>query len=91
MPFGFVLDEATEPHRLALRGRHLFAVYRLVFELDPDVDGVRLRALTFAAFPGLHGKFYRALVIGTGAHRVVVRRMLRRIAALADRREPAVP
>jgi len=81
---GFRLEEATPPQRLALKGRHLFAVYRLVFELEPerhDPEGVRLRALTFAAFPGLHGRAYRALVIGTGAHRIVVRRMLNHIAA----------
>jgi len=87
VPLGFRLEEADAPHRLALKGRHLFAVYRLVFELDPDGDGVRLRALTWAAFPGLHGKVYRALVIGSGGHRIVVRRMLRRI---ADAASPAV-
>ncbi|MDP7704149.1 MULTISPECIES: hypothetical protein [unclassified Mycobacterium] len=81
VPLGFALEEATPPRRLALKGRHPFAAYRLVYELDPDGGGVRLRALTFAAFPGLRGKVYRALVIGSGAHRIVVRRMLRRIAA----------
>jgi hypothetical protein len=83
VPLGFKLEEATAPRRLALKGRHLFAVYRLVFELDPERDGIRLRALTFAAFPGPHGKVYRALVIGTGGHRIVVRRMLKHIAAAA--------
>ena len=68
---------------MALKGRHPFAAYRLVFELDPEPGGVSLRALTFAAFPGLHGKLYRALVIGSGGHRFVVRRMLKRIAAQA--------
>ena len=68
------------PRRLALRGRHPFATYRLVYELDPEADGVRLRALTFADFPGLRGRVYRALVIGSGGHRIVVRRMLRRVA-----------
>ncbi|WP_204080365.1 hypothetical protein [Mycobacterium riyadhense] len=83
VPLGFRLEEATAPQRLALKGRHMFAVYRLVFELDPDGPGVRLRALTWAAFPGLRGKVYRALVIGSGGHRIVVRRMLKRIAAAA--------
>jgi hypothetical protein len=88
VPIGFVLDEVQEPERLALKGRHLFAVYRWVFELDP-LDGVdtpgrtRVRATTWAAFPGPHGKIYRALVIGTGAHRVVTRRTLKHIAAAA--------
>jgi hypothetical protein len=83
MPPGFVLDEARRPERLALKGRHPFAVYRLVFELEPESGSTRLRATTWAAFPGIHGKMYRALVIGTGAHRVVVRMMLKRIAAAA--------
>lgn len=85
VPVGFQLDEATPPQRLALKGRHPFAIYRLVFELDPDGDAVRLRALTFAEFPGLRGKVYRALVIGSGGHRVAVRRMLHRVAAAVDR------
>jgi hypothetical protein len=83
VPTGFVLDEATPPVRLALRGRHPFSVYKLVFELAEAPQGTDLRALTFADFPGLHGRIYRALVIGSGGHRVVVRRMLRRIAAAA--------
>lgn len=83
VPFGFVLDEAREPRRLALKGRHPFAIYRWVFELDGEDAGTRLRALTWAAFPGLHGKLYRALVIGTGGHRVAVRWTLRRVKGVA--------
>lgn len=86
VPFGFVLDEATPPRRLALQGRHPFAIYRWVFELDDATGGTRVRALSWAAFPGLHGKIYRALVIGTGGHRVAVRWTLKRIAAQAHRR-----
>ncbi|HZU47198.1 MAG TPA: hypothetical protein VFA16_08095 [Mycobacterium sp.] len=85
VPIGFVLDEARPAERFALRGRHLFAVYRWVFELDPDGPGrTRLRSSTWAKFPGVHGKIYRALVIGTGGHRVVVRWTLRRIAQRAE-------
>jgi hypothetical protein len=88
VPIGFVLDDAREPERLALRGRHAFAVYRWVFELDPIADTessgrTRVRATTWADFPGLHGKIYRALVIGSGAHGVVTRWTLKRIAAAA--------
>jgi hypothetical protein len=86
VPTGFVLDEARAPERFALKGRHPFAVYRLVFELDPELGPApgapartRVRALTWAAFPGMHGKVYRALVIGTGGHRVAVRSMLTRL------------
>ncbi|HEX4558433.1 MAG TPA: hypothetical protein VH166_04430 [Mycobacterium sp.] len=82
VPTGFVLDEARRPVRFALRGRHPFAVYRWVFELDEEAPRrTRLRALTWAAFPGIHGKIYRALVIGTGGHGVAVRWTLKRIAA----------
>lgn len=84
VPTGFVLDEARQPERLALKGRHLFAVYRWVFDLDADAAGrTRVRATTWAAFPGVHGKIYRALVIGTGGHRVVTRATLKRVAAVA--------
>jgi hypothetical protein len=46
--------------------------------------GTRVTAQTWAAFPGIRGRLYRAMVIGSGGHRVVVRRMLRNIAAQAD-------
>jgi hypothetical protein len=93
VPPGFHLESATPPDRFALHGRHPFAVYRLVFELTDDGPGrTRVAAQTFAAFPGAAGTVYRAIVIGTGGHGVVVRRMLGRIAALAERNaQPAVP
>ena len=50
VPFGFRLEEATPPRRLSLKGRHLFAAYRLAFELDPDSAGTRVRAVTWADF-----------------------------------------
>ncbi|HZQ33128.1 MAG TPA: hypothetical protein VFB19_15505 [Mycobacterium sp.] len=84
VPFGFVLDETAAPEKFALKGRHPFAIYRWVFELDDDgPQRTRVRALTWAAFPGLKGTLYRALVIGTGGHRVAVRMTLRRIACAA--------
>jgi hypothetical protein len=82
VPRGFVLDEARPPERFALKGRHPFAVYRWVFELDKESDGrTRVRAATWADFPGVHGKIYRTLVIGTGGHRVAVQRTLKHVAA----------
>jgi hypothetical protein len=85
VPIGFVLDTATPQERLALKGRHPFAVYRLVFELDEKEAPQRtlVRALTWSEFPGVAGKVYRALVISSGAHRFLVRQMLRRIASAA--------
>ncbi|MGW4327720.1 hypothetical protein ACWEKR_17690 [Nocardia sp. NPDC004573] len=83
-PSGFVIDSVAEPHRLALRGQHWFAKYALIFELDEEGPSrTRVRARSFGDFPGLHGRIYRALVVGTGGHRLVVRQMLRRIAAAA--------
>lgn len=85
VPTGFVLDEARPQKRFALKGRHPFAVYRWVFELDAEgPQRTRVRSQTWANFPGLHGKIYRALVIGTGGHRVAVRWTLKRIAAQAQ-------
>jgi hypothetical protein len=84
-PTGFVLDTTTLHERLALTGRHWFARYRLVFELDEKAAPQRtlVRALTWSEFPGVKGKAYRALVIGSGAHKFLVRQILRRIAATA--------
>ena len=77
---GFVVEQARPPTHLALGGRHRFSHYALVFELeDGGPAGTRVRARSWAAFPGLHGRSYRALVIGSGAHRLVVRRLLRQI------------
>ena len=82
VPSGFAVEESRPPERFALKGRHPFAVYRWVFELDAEApQRTRIRSATWADFPGLHGKIYRALVIGSGGHRVVVRWTLRRIAA----------
>ncbi|MEV6427818.1 hypothetical protein [Nocardia sp. NPDC051463] len=83
-PTGFQLDAADAPARLALSGRHWFSRYALIFELDEEGPSrTRIRAQSWGEFPGLHGKIYRALVIGSGGHQVVVRRLLRQIAAAA--------
>jgi hypothetical protein len=83
-PTGFWLDSADAPARLALSGRHWFSRYALIFELDDEGPSrTRIRAQSRAEFPGLHGKIYRALVIGSGGHRVAVRRLLRQVAGAA--------
>jgi hypothetical protein len=76
---GFRVVAAEPGRRLALRGRHRFSNYALTFELD----GNRVRAQTHAEFPGVLGRLYRAAVIGSGAHKLVTRRLLRQIARAA--------
>ncbi len=77
---GFEVVRAVEPERLDLAGRHRFSRYRLSFTLDAVPEGrTLLHARTYATFPGVRGRAYRALVIGTGAHALVTRRMLRQV------------
>lgn len=82
---GFEVREVTEASHLALVGRHRFSQYALVFDVEEAEGGKasRLRAETYAAFPGLLGRCYRLAVIGSGGHRLVVRRLLGRVAARA--------
>lgn len=78
---GFRVTESTPPAKLVLEGRHPFSRYALVFLIEPrEGGGSRAVAQTWAAFPGVAGRAYRALVIGSGIHSVLVRRMLRRLA-----------
>lgn len=88
-PVGFAIGDFQPESRLSLRGRHPLAVYEWVFILEAaditDPHWTRLRSQTWAAFPGIHGRIYRALVIGSGGHRVVVRRTLTRIAGRVTR------
>jgi hypothetical protein len=79
-PAGFEVAAATPPERLELAGRHRFSRYVLAFQLSDGAAGTtRVSAETYAEFPGLHGRAYRALVIGTHLHVVATRRMLRAI------------
>jgi hypothetical protein len=73
---GFRIAEAEPGQRLVLRGRHRFSSYTLTFVLD----GEGVCAQTHAVFPGVLGWLYCAAVIGSGGHRVVTRRLLRRVA-----------
>lgn len=82
---GFRVVTADEGQTLALAGRHRFSAYALVLRLEREGPGrTRLRAETRAAFPGPAGRLYRLLVIGSRAHRLVVRRMLARIRRRAE-------
>ncbi len=81
---GFAVEASRPGELLSLCGRHRFSRYRLDFEVaDAGPDRSYVRARTWAEFPGVAGAAYRALVIGSGGHRMVVRRMLRGIAAAA--------
>lgn len=74
---GFRIQEQAPPTLLTLAGRHRFSKYRLVFELvEGEGTNTELRATTFAAFPGVHGRLYRALVIGTRGHVIGVKHLL---------------
>lgn len=92
---GFHVTAADPPHRLVLEGRHRFSIYAIVFRIDA-LDGgdgggdgeegeSRLRAESRAEFPGLLGGAYRLAVVGTRAHVLVVRRLLKAIGEAAVR------
>jgi hypothetical protein len=81
---GFEVAEAVPTERLTLVGRHRFSRYMLVFELADGVDGAtQLRAKSYAAFPGIHGRVYRTLVIGTRLHVLATSHLLRSIRRLS--------
>ncbi len=83
-PSGFRIAEERLCERVVLEGRHRFSRYRLVFTLTDGPPGsTRLTATSYGDFPGLPGKAYRALVIGTRGHVLAVRRMLRTIRSRA--------
>jgi hypothetical protein len=93
---GFHVAAMTPERLLVLRGSHHFSDYALVFRLEP-LGGVRTRlvAETRAVFPGVKGRAYRALVIGTRMHVLVVRRVQRGVAKRIERarqaRAPGTP
>jgi hypothetical protein len=93
---GFHVAVAEPAVLLALAGRHRFSRYALVFHLDRlgDAAGAgegrtRLRAETRAVFPGLFGRVYRALVIGTRGHVFAARHLLGAVKARAERPQAA--
>jgi hypothetical protein len=83
---GFAVEREVPGEQLSMAGRHRFSRYRLVFDLSDIADGAtQLSARTFAVFPGRRGRSYRALVIGTGAHVVATKQILRSIRRSATR------
>jgi hypothetical protein len=84
---GFHVETAECPRELGLAGRHRFSDYSLIFRLDESGgDRTTLRAETRAAFPGLEGRAYRAMVIGTRMHVLMTRRILASVKRGAERR-----
>jgi hypothetical protein len=82
---GFAVAESVPGERLSLEGRHHFSIYRLVFELGPSTpEGIKLSAHSYGEFPGLRGRVYRALVIGTHGHAIVTDQLVRSIRRRAD-------
>jgi hypothetical protein len=83
---GFHVAELAPQASLTLAGAHRFSNYALVFRLEP-LGGRRSRlvAETRADFPGVRGRAYRAAVIGTRMHVLVVRRVMRGVAQRAER------
>jgi hypothetical protein len=80
---GFHVAVADPLKELALRGRHRFSDYALIFRIDElGPQRSRLRAESRGTFPGLLGGAYKLAVVGTRGHVVIVRRML---AAIAER------
>lgn len=75
-PSGFAVAQEVPGRLVRLAGRHRFAVYQLVFELEEVAGGSVLRARSYAEFPGLRGRVYRAAVIGTRAHVLATRHIL---------------
>ncbi|GAA2275897.1 hypothetical protein GCM10009853_032530 [Glycomyces scopariae] len=77
---GFERVELVPERVLGFAGRHRFSRYRLTFELA-EITPLRTQvtARSNAEFPRLRGRAYHALVVGSGAHVVSVRRMLNSI------------
>jgi hypothetical protein len=86
---GFAIEASERPGQLALTGGHRFSDYALIFRLsEGDGGSTVVRAETRASFPGLKGRAYRAMVIGTRGHVLVTRRLL---GAVKRRAEGAAP
>ncbi|WP_121258398.1 hypothetical protein [Nocardioides ferulae] len=78
-PAGFAPTIVDPGERLELSGRHRFSRYRLTWLLADSPGGTELRAVSHAEFPGVHGRVYRWLVVRTGLHALVTRRLVREV------------
>jgi hypothetical protein len=83
---GFTVIRAEPGKELALTGHHRFSSYALIFRLTASEHRTTLSAETRAEFPGVSGRVYRGLVIGTRGHVLVVCTLLRATRRRAERR-----
>ena len=82
---GFLVTCAIPGETLRLAGRHRFSTYMLTFHVDGlSKDCSTVRAESRAAFPTNLGRIYRMLVVRSGAHVVLTRRLLSTIRDLAQ-------
>jgi hypothetical protein len=83
---GFRVIRAVPGSELALAGRHRFSSYALTFRLhQAGPSRSRLRAESRAAFPGVAGRGYRLLVVGSRGHAFAVRSVLANVRRRAER------
>jgi hypothetical protein len=83
---GFIVARAIPPAVLALMGEHRFSRYALVFRItERDRAPTLISAETRAEFPGRGGRLYRLGVIGSRAHVLATRAILRGIRRRARR------
>lgn len=82
---GFTVIRAIAPVMLALSGEHKYAKYAVVFRIDllPGQRS-RVRLETRAQFAPRRGRLYKAAVLGTRGHVLIVNRMLRSIKRRAE-------
>lgn len=80
---GFRIESVDET-RVVISGEHRFASYELVFECGCMIGVTSVNAETRAWFPGVQGFVYKMLVVGSGAHRRVVKRILKGLKTRAE-------
>lgn len=81
---GFAVRDVEPGRTLVLGGRHRFSRYELRLDVEAAPDGSVLTAQTRAAFPGASGRGYQRLVIRSGIHRLLTRRLLERLCRDAE-------
>jgi len=81
---GFAVTESVPGDHITLAGRHRFSRYLLLFAVSDDTGGSVVSARSYATFPGILGWGYRRFVISSGAHGLIVKRMLTQIRSAAE-------